>query len=180
MITLFALVGLIACSGETPAPAPVTPAPEVTPAEPVPAPTPAPVPEAKVDLTTMSEADQHAWLLKKGQEVYESGGSGGIACTTCHQADGKGVPDAFPPLVGQKDMMGECTKHAGLVVNGFTGPITVDGKPFNGAMPAQGNLPDEEIAAVISYERNSFGNNFGFCMPADVATARTLPAPVLK
>lgn len=177
MITLFAIVGLIACSGETPAPAPVTPVAAPVPA---PVPTPAPVAAAPVDLTAMTEVDRNAWLMKKGQEVYETGGTGGIACTTCHQPDGKGVKDAFPPLVGQKDIMGECTKHAGIVINGLTGVVTVDGVAYNGAMPAQGNLPDDEIAAVISYERNSFGNTFGYCVPADVAAARTLPAPVLK
>lgn len=180
MSMLFVVLGLIACGGETPAPAP---AEEVKPAEaPVAAPAEAPVaaPAEKVDLAAMPEADRNAWLMKKGQEVYEKGGSGGVACITCHQADGKGMPGAFPPIAGSKDSYGDCVLHAGLVVHGLTGEITVQGQKYNGAMPAQGNLPDEEIAAVVSYERNSWGNAEGYCLPADVAAARTAPAPVLK
>ena len=166
------LVGalLVGCGGTPPAPPPPVdlppPAPEVKPAEP-----------AKVDLAAMSEADRKAWLLKKGEEVYNSGGSGGIACVTCHQATGEGLPPSFPPLKGQKDFMGDCVHHAGLIVHGLQGEITINGTKFNGTMPAQPTLSDEEIAAAISYERSSWGNDFGPCMPEDVAKARSGPAP---
>jgi mono/diheme cytochrome c family protein len=134
-------------------------------------------PEPKVDLATMPEADRKAWLMKKGEEVYTTGGSGGIACVTCHQATGAGLPPSFPPLVGQKDFMGDCVRHAGFVVHGLTGKITIGGTDYNGAMPSQPTLSDEEIAAAITYERNSWGNDFGICMPEDVAKARSAPPP---
>ena len=177
MSTILVVLGLIACGGGEAPPAVPEVKPEIKAEEKPPEP---PKVVEKVDLAGMTEADRNAWLMKKGQEVYETGGSGGIACLTCHQADGKGLSGTFPPLVGQKDIMGDCVKHGGIVVHGLTGEITVDGVKYTGAMPAQASLSDDEIAAVISYERNSWGNAFGHCLPADVAAARTAPAPVLK
>lgn len=164
---------LAACGGETapPAPAPepiAEPAPEPAPepvAEPAPAADPAP------DLAAMTEADRHAWLMTTGEAVYNTGGTGGIACKTCHMDAGQGAPPAFPPLAAS-DALGDCAKHAGYVVHGLSGEITVNGTTYNGIMPAQANLSDHEIAAVITYERNSWGNAAGDCMPSDVAGVR--------
>ena len=138
------------------------------------------VPEALPDLAAMSEVDRTAWLMKRGEQAYAQGATGGIACTTCHQADGNGVSGAFPPLAGQKDHMGDCVKHAGIVIHGLNGEIIVNGQKYNGVMMPQGAVADVDIAAVITYERQSWGNNFGACLPSDVAKARTLPAPVLN
>ena len=120
----------------------------------------------------VGEAARDAKLMEIGENVYKTGGSSGIACITCHMDKGQGVPPAFPPLAGSKDIMGDCKQHAGYVVKGLTGEITVAGTKYNGVMPAQPNLSDLEIAAVITFERNSFGNDDGICMPADVAAVR--------
>ena len=171
-IAIVCFLGLVACGGEEPKEEPKAEEPKAE--EPAKVEEPK---EEKVDLAAMSPEDQKAWLMKKGEEVYTTGGSGGVACVTCHMADGKGVAQAFPPLAGQLALMGDCKKHAGVVVHGLSGEITVDGVVYNGNMPAQGNLTDEEIAAVITYERNSFGNAGDVCLPAQVAEARTAPAP---
>lgn len=126
----------------------------------------------------MTPEEQKAELMKHGEKVFKTGGKGGLACITCHQEDGKGVPGSFPPLVGSKDWMGDCVHHAGLVVHGLQGEIEVGGAKFNGVMTPQGTLmSDLEIAAAITYERNSWGNDFGICLPADVVAARAAPAP---
>lgn len=181
MRTLIATLILLAgCGGggqqEAPrqAPAP-TPAPTPAPAEQAPAEQP-PAEEAPAaaepDFASMSEEDQQAFLMKLGEEVYKTGG-GGIACITCHMENGQGTPGAFPPLVGQKEHMGDCVHHAGLVINGMSGELVVDGVTYNGVMTPQGDLlNDMQIAAVISYERQSWGNDYGFCKPEDVAKAR--------
>lgn len=162
-----AVMSLVACGGaEAPKPAPV-------------AKKEAPAPPAEVkksekdtDLSAMSEDEQKAFLMAYGEKVYLNG-EGGIACTTCHGAEGKGIQPAFPPLVGQKDHMGDCKKHADIVINGMQGELVVDGVTYNGVMTPQGAmLNDLQIAAVISYERQSWGNDFGYCFPADVAAAR--------
>ena len=160
--TLFAL----ACGGAS-APAP---APEPAPA---PAPAPAPVAAPAVDWDALSPEEAKAKLLVIGEHVYTKGGSGGIACTTCHMPTGLGVPGAFPPLVGSEEEMGDCEKHATYVLKGVSGEMMVQGKKYQGVMPAQANLSDEEIAAVLTYERLSWGNDYGLCMPSAVAAARS-------
>lgn len=169
---------LAACGGEPPPPPAPPPAPVEAPPAPPPAPAPAAVPAGEPDLAAMAPDAQKAELMKAGEVVYKTGGKGGIACATCHGEAGAGTPGAFPPLVGAKDWMGDCKHHAGIVVHGLQGKIKVAGAEYNGVMTPQGTmLSDFEIAAVITYERNSWGNDFGICLPADVAAARTAPPP---
>jgi mono/diheme cytochrome c family protein len=168
MISAFVTVLLAACGTPTP-----PPAPPPKPAAPPPAPPPAPV-----DITTLPPDQQKAELIKQGEKVFKTGGKGGLACITCHQENGMGTPGSFPPLVGSKDWMGDCTHHAGLVVHGLQGEIEVAGAKYNNVMTPQGTLlTDLEIAAAITYERNSWGNDYGVCLPADVVAARAAPAP---
>jgi mono/diheme cytochrome c family protein len=88
-----------------------------------------------------------------GHALYES------RCAACHQANGEGLPGAFPPLAGSEFVLGEPERVVRIVLHGLTGPVTVKGQTFNGAMPAWADqLSDAEIAAVLSYERSSFGN----------------------
>ncbi len=167
-IALLALA-FAACSGETPKPPEPKPAPA-----PAPEPPPAPVDPINkdADISGMSDAEKHDFLMKLGEKVYTTG-DGGIACTTCHGPEGKGTPPAFPPLVGQKDLMGDCANHATIVIKGLQGELVVDGVKYNGVMTPQGDLlNDLQIAAVTTWERNSWGNTFGDCLPKDVKEAR--------
>ena len=175
---------LAACGGEAPTTEPAHTEPAAEPAaepaheEPVAEPVAEPAAEPAAtagdapDLTAMSEADALAWLMTAGENVYLTGGNGGAACVTCHQANGMGVAGAFPPLVGSGEFYGDCTKHAGLIINGLNGPVEVQGVTYNAVMPPQANLSNHEIAAVITYVRKSWGNDDGHCMPAQVAAAR--------
>lgn len=169
LFPILALVSLAACGGGE-APKPAEPAPEAKTEEKAPEPPKAPEApkEEAPDFATLSPDDAKAWLMKKGEEVYKTGGSSGVACLTCHQENGQGVPGAFPPLVGSGEFMGDCKKHAGIVLNGLSGEITVGGTTYNGVMPPVA-LSDVEVAAVITYERSSWGNDYGACLPADVA-----------
>ena len=169
------LLGSFACSGGEPtAPAPAPAPAPVAPAPPPPAPVVDAFPKDK-DIAALSEDERKAFLMGLGEKVYKTG-DGGVACLTCHQEDGKGTPGAFPPLVGQKDLMGDCKKHANYVLKGLMGEMVVDGQKYNGVMVPQADyLNDLQIAAVISYERNSWGNAFGFCSPDDVKAARATP-----
>lgn len=166
-----ALLSLIACGGSEPPKPPPKP-PEAAKPKPKPTPEPKKAEPKGPDFATLGDDEKKAYLMKLGEEVYKTGGSGSLACTTCHQPNGEGLPPGFPPLKGQKEWMGDCAKHAGIVINGLQGEIEVAGVKYNGVMPAQGNLSDLEIAAVISYERNSWGNDFGHCMPDVVASSR--------
>jgi len=124
---------------------------------------------AGADWATMSDEEK----MKLGERVYLTGGDhGGTPCVTCHQPNGEGLPGAFPPLKGSKDSMGDCKTHAGHIIKGLNGPITVQGVEYNSAMPPQPQMTDLEIAAVISYERLSWGNDYGWCTPEDSKAAR--------
>ncbi|BDC48725.1 hypothetical protein F183_A10410 [Bryobacterales bacterium F-183] len=89
--------------------------------------------------------------MELGKEVY------GV-CMNCHQDHGKGVPENYPPLAGSEYVLGDKRRLAALVLRGLSGDLTVLGKHYNSQMPAWDNRDDEEIAAVLTYIRNSFGN----------------------
>jgi mono/diheme cytochrome c family protein len=80
-------------------------------------------------------------------------------CASCHQATGTGLPGVFPPLADSEWVNADGGQIAKILLLGIEGPITVKGATFHGVMPAFGHqLSDDEIAAVASYVRSSFGN----------------------
>jgi len=93
-------------------------------------------------------------LMEKGKAVYEAN------CAACHQANGQGLPGAFPPLAGNPHLQ-DVSHVLSVIKNGLQGPITVNGQTYNGQMPAFSQLSDEEVKAVATYIRNSWGNAFG-------------------
>ena len=97
-------------------------------------------------------------VMAAGKEIYLRDGS----CATCHQPDGKGlVASGFPPVAGANWVTGSEERLIKLVLKGLYGPIEVNGKKYPGQVPMtpfEGMLKDEEIAAVLTYVRNSFGN----------------------
>jgi mono/diheme cytochrome c family protein/glucose/arabinose dehydrogenase len=105
------------------------------------------------------------YLSKLEQEQYKLGRSlynkDGI-CVTCHQYDGKGVQASGYPSLSQTDwVLGDDKKLIKIVLHGLIGPITVSGKKYDGKtpmIPYAGLLNDKEIAAILTYVRNSFGN----------------------
>ncbi|MBM3759447.1 MAG: cytochrome c [Acidobacteria bacterium] len=98
----------------------------------------------------VASAPQNPMAL--GAEVYN-------ACTQCHQADGKGLAGQFPPLAASEYVTGDERRFAAILLNGINGDFVVNGQKYNSQMPAwKDNYNDEEIAAVMTYVRNSFGN----------------------
>lgn len=94
-------------------------------------------------------------------------------CAACHQASGLGVPGAYPPLAGSEWLDNNPEVPIRIVLHGLQGPITVKGTSFNNAMTPFGDqLSDAEIAAVISYERSSFGNHASAITAEQVKTVR--------
>jgi mono/diheme cytochrome c family protein len=98
-----------------------------------------------------------------GQKVYSAN------CSACHNVDGSGQSGVFPPLAGNAMVTGSPDKVIAAVKNGLTGATTINGKAYNGAMPAwKGKLSNAEIADVITYIRSSWGNNAGAVTEAQV------------
>ncbi|MEN8797209.1 MAG: PVC-type heme-binding CxxCH protein [Akkermansiaceae bacterium] len=110
-------------------------------------------------------------LFKKGAEVYSREGH----CITCHQSDGEGLPAAmFPPLSKTKWVEGSPDRLIKLTLHGLMGPIEIKGKKYPGQVPmtAFKGLPDDEVAAVLTYVRNTFGNSASMITPARVKEVR--------
>lgn len=107
--------------------------------------------------------------IARGQAVYMQ------VCFACHQPTGMGLPPMFPALAGSDWVsVKKPDRIIRMVLHGFTGPITINGKPFTSPaplMPAQGStLSDAQIADVLTYVRSSFGNK------ADAVTADQVSA----
>ena len=81
-------------------------------------------------------------------------------CSSCHGAQGQGVPGSFPPLANNPVVTGDPSKVVGILLGGLHGSITVNGTTYNGQMPAwKGTLSNKDIADVITYIRTSLGKN---------------------
>lgn len=94
-------------------------------------------------------------------------------CMACHQADGRGVAGNYPPLDGSSFVTGRPDVLAALLLHGLQGRVTVEGETFNGVMPAWSHLGDEQIAAVMTYVRNSWSNQAPAVAPEVVAAVRS-------
>jgi mono/diheme cytochrome c family protein len=105
--------------------------------------------------------------VTRGKTVYDT------YCLPCHQADGSGVPTMNPPLVKTSWVLGNKTILIEQVLKGSTGKVVIDGEKFHGAMPAQTQLTDEQIADVLTFVRNSFGNKASIVTPAEVKAIRS-------
>ncbi len=99
-------------------------------------------------------------------------------CSPCHQATGLGIPKVFPPLAKSDFLMADKTRSIGIVVNGLQGAVTVNGEAYNGVMPPLSHLPDDDIANILTYVRNSWGNSGEAVSAAEVKQVRaTTPRP---
>ncbi len=111
-----------------------------------------------------------------GAEIFEREGY----CATCHQQDGRGLAaTGYPPLAGSPWVTGDKQRLIKLVMHGLYGPLEVNGKAYNGQVPMTaygGLMSDEEMAAVLTYVRNSFGNEAPMIKPEDIDKIRTVTA----
>jgi len=93
-------------------------------------------------------------------------------CSPCHQLEGQGVPNTFPPLARSDYLQSDKSKGVNIVLNGLKGPIKVNGVDYNNVMPPQSHLADEDIANILTYVRNSWGNTGDAVSREEVAKAR--------
>ena len=126
-------------------------------------------PEAPKAVTTLTGDAKR--LFELGAEVYRREAH----CITCHQADGQGLPAAqFPPIAKSEWVTGSPERLIRLALHGLMGPIEVNGVKYPGQVPmtAFKGLSDQELAGVLTYVRNSFGNQAAPITPAQVAEQR--------
>ncbi|HEY0653599.1 MAG TPA: cytochrome c [Chryseosolibacter sp.] len=103
--------------------------------------------------------------IARGKEVYTA------QCLSCHQEQGEGIEDVFPPLAKSDYLMADKTRSIKQTLHGVSGEIKVNGKTYNGEMSGF-DLSDEEVSDVLNYIRNSWGNKGAAITPQEVAAAR--------
>lgn len=116
--------------------------------------------------------DPVAKAVKAGTPLYVT------YCAPCHQGDGNGLPGQFPPLAGSEWVVAEGPNRIiRIVLHGLSGPIVVKGSTYNNQMNAfRDSMDDVQIANVVTYIRNSFGNKASAVTAAEVAAIRTATA----
>jgi|GEM_PF-304810 len=109
--------------------------------------------------------------------VMEAGKVAYASCMACHGAEGKGIAPVFPPLAGSEWVVGPVANPIRIVLRGLQGPISVAGTEWNGVMaPLGAALDDKQIAAILTYVRNSWGNQASMVTPEQVAALRATEA----
>src|SRR5687767_6129593 len=121
---------------------------------------------AQTNPTGSSQTGVSKAALERGKKVYAT------YCLSCHQADGSGVPKLNPPLIKTTWVLGDKRKLINTVLNGMDELIEVDGEEYENVMPSQAFLKDDQIADVLTYVRNSFGNKASVITAAEVKALR--------
>ena len=107
-----------------------------------------------------------ALVLANGQKVYNQ------YCLSCHMADGGGVQNMNPPLIKTTYVLGDKTRLIKIALNGLAEEIEIDGEVYTNVMPSHGFLKDQEIADVLTFVRNSFGNKASAIKVSEVKAVR--------
>ncbi|OGX92144.1 c-type cytochrome [Hymenobacter coccineus] len=105
-------------------------------------------------------------LLAQGKQVYIQ------YCLSCHQADGGGVQNMNPPLTKTEYVLGDKARLTNILVHGFAEKVEIQGETYRNVMPAHDFLTDAQMAAVLTYVRNSFGNKASAISVAEVKATR--------
>ncbi|MGI4865891.1 MAG: c-type cytochrome [Janthinobacterium lividum] len=124
-----------------------------------------PTAKAKTPAKTAADPTTKA-SITRGAVVYKN------VCLTCHQADGYGVPNLNPPLIKTTYVLGDKAKLAHIVLAGLQEPVEINGDEYRQHMPAQAYLTDQQVADVLTYVRNSFGNKASAVQLSEVQAVR--------
>ncbi|WP_142683606.1 c-type cytochrome [Chitinophaga polysaccharea] len=102
----------------------------------------------------------------RGKKVYEQ------YCLTCHQVDGSGVPHLNPPLIKTSFVLGDKPTLIQVILKGMQSSVPIDDEYYSNNMPPHNFLKDQEIADVLTYVRNNFGNKASAVTAAEVKAVR--------
>lgn len=122
------------------------------------------MPQSEMELTAPKDLSKEEQITA-GKKLYMQ------ACFACHQTEGQGVPNAFPPLAGADYLNEDPERAIDVLLHGLSGEITVNGKTYNSIMPAQ-QLSNQEVANVLTYVYQSWGNNGTVIQPEMVQARR--------
>ena len=140
--------------------------------------------ESSTAVATATQSAK-AGKLTKGEQIEAGKVLFNGTCSTCHQSEGQGIPSVFPPLAGSDFLLADKRRSIEIALNGKTGKVTVKGQDYNSVMPPMSQLNDDEIANILTFVRNSWGNR-GDAVKADevkamrASTAATRPPGAAK
>ena len=104
--------------------------------------------------------------IQRGQDVYMTN------CMSCHMINGEGVAGVYPPLAGEDSLLADVNLNIDIILKGQKGEVMVNGQQYNTDMPSQEYLTDEQIADVLNYVRNTWGNKAEMIVPEQVKVQR--------
>ena len=105
--------------------------------------------------------------MTKGKTLYL------VSCAACHQPNGRGLEGIAPPLAGTRWPDESVERLAQIILHGLRGPITVTGKDYNLEMPAMGFFGNQDIAAILTYIRTTWGKPSDPVTPDTISKIRT-------
>ena len=117
---------------------------------------------------TAAKTNEMGAQMARGEQIYKE------KCIACHQANGQGLPNAFPTLVGSKFLLEQKTLAVSQVLNGSEKVAAAKTVKYPAPMPPQVSTKDDAVA-VINYVLNNFGNNGGYVTLEDVKDVEILP-----
>ncbi len=123
------------------------------------------IPATSLFLFNKIQEDDLPQSIKRGASVYEAN------CASCHMPEGEGVPSVFPPLA-KTEYVKNAKRAVGIILAGQEGEISVNGTTYNTAMAGIPQLTDQEVADVLNFVRNSWGNKYPIIKAAQVKTER--------
>lgn len=122
--------------------------------------------QAKKTAAPPAKAASATTAMSRGQALYMK------VCITCHQKDGGGVPRLNPPLIKTSYVLGDKKRLINIVLKGLNQPIEIEEEEYSNPMPAQPQLTDQQVADVLTFVRNNFGNKASPITPAEVKAVR--------
>jgi len=134
-----------------------------------------PNPEARFAYLATGGAPEPVDPVVLGEKLYKS------TCVSCHQASGHGLVGQYPPLAGSEWVLGPPHRLKRIPLHGLQGPVKVQGAMFSGNMPPfRDRFNDEQLAAVLTYIRQAWGNQASPISPESVAATRKATADRTK
>ena len=121
--------------------------------------------QVKKPVASSAKAAMQA-SMNRGKQVYLE------QCLACHQADAGGVQNMNPPLIKTKWILGDKTTLVQVVLKGMTGEVDIEGETYHNVMAPHNDLTDQQIADVLTYVRNNFGNKASAVTAAEVKMIR--------
>lgn len=117
----------------------------------------------------LSQQEDLAASKARGEVIY------GRSCSSCHMSDGKGMAGTFPPLAQADYLLEDPERAVHIILHGQAEEIVVNGETYDMPMPAQAHLDDQEVADVMNYILNSWGNDGGTMSAKKVKEIRNRP-----